>query len=310
MEKVSKMHNNKMSLSPYANRFFFVYYGKRLCTEHFQDCFSVNLFEGTTDKEGRHFVYMKVSQRIRTNQLKKAIHEFNEYSIGDSKMKLISIPGQPEIMTMKSKRLTGYIHSIIQEDKKLKIHGKPSNYWVLNPLEAKNAADEYDVVKKRRMMESAPPEDESVPEALADFEEFEASVLPALERISLEEREFREREMLEMEEILASGGVLAPLSGGVYFAWSPCLECMKIGATRRDDPSIRLRELSMQVTEPYHLVAWLPTPTPFKLEKAAHRHFDSQRINAARGAGAGTEFFRIHSRQARAYVERVQGGDP
>lgn len=176
-----------------------------------------------------------------------------------------------------------------------------------NPSTTDQERSEYDVVKKRRMMESAPPEEESVPEALADFEEFEASVLPALERISLEEREFREREMLEMEEILASGGVLAPLSGGVYFAWSPCLECMKIGATRRDDPSIRLRELSMQVTEPYHLVAWLPTPTPFKLEKAAHRHFDSQRINAARGAGAGTEFFRIHSRQARAYVERVQG---
>ena len=298
-------------LSPYAARFFFMFYGKRLCTKHFQGCFSVKLIEGTIDKEERQLVYMKLSQRIRANQLINAIHEFNECSTGHSTMKLTSIPGHPEIMTMKSKRLSGYIHCTIQEDKQHKIQGRPSNYWVLNLMEKENSdTEEYDVVKKRRAMESAPSDEEedeegSVPEVLADFEEFEASVLPALERISLEERDYREREMLEMEEILASGGVVVPGKGGVYFAWSPCLRCMKIGATRRDDPLIRLRELSMQVTEPYHLAAWMPTPTPFRAEKDAHRHFQTKRINT-RGAGAGTEFFRVNSAVARAYVAGEQ----
>jgi hypothetical protein len=90
------------------------------------------------------------------------------------------------------------------------------------------------------------------------------------------------------------------LSGGIYFAWSDCLKCMKIGATRRNDPSLRLRELSRYVTTPFTLVGWIPTPTPFCLESAAHAHFGAKRI---REAGAGTEFFRIGEAEAKAYAE-------
>ena len=67
---------------------------------------------------------------------------------------------------------------------------------------------------------------------------------------------------------------------------------MKIGATRRDDPQIRLRELSQYVTVPFTLAAWLPTPTPFRLEADIHKYFEEKRINT-RGSGAGTEFFQI-----------------
>jgi hypothetical protein len=71
---------------------------------------------------------------------------------------------------------------------------------------------------------------------------------------------------------------------------------MKIGATRREDPQIRLRELSQYVTVPFTLTAWLPTPTPFRLEADVHKHFEEKRINT-KGSGAGTEFFRIEKKE-------------
>jgi hypothetical protein len=164
---------------------------------------------------------------------------------------------------------------------------------------------EFDVVKKRRMMDDAQDdqEDTSSEEALMLFEEFERNVLPALERIQEDEYAFRRREMVEFEEDMLQGG-------GVYFAWSSCLGCMKIGATRRDSPDQRLREISRYVTEMFVLVAWIPTPKPFKLEAAAHQHFDRQRINSrSGGTGAGTEFFRITSVEAAEWAGRHVDGE-
>jgi hypothetical protein len=158
----------------------------------------------------------------------------------------------------------------------------------------------YDVMKKRRAMEAPENADEeNAPEALVVFEEFEQSVLSALENIRLDEEEYRKRELREMEESWAKGGA-PPNTGGVYFAWSDCLKCMKIGATRREDPLIRLREISQYVTTPFILAAWFPTPFPFRQEAAAHRYFSEQRINS-RGSGAGTEFFHIVTADAVGY---------
>ena len=92
-------------------------------------------------------------------------------------------------------------------------------------------------------------------------------------------------------------------SGGVYFAWSDCLNCMKIGATRRETPFERLRELSRYVTSPFKLAAWIPTPTPFRLESQMHAHFSTKRI---RSAGAGTEFFHVSVAEATAFVTTFQ----
>jgi hypothetical protein len=186
-----------------------------------------------------------------------------------------------------------------------------------------SAAEVFDVVKKRRAMEAGAPSADDSGSALAEFEEFEASVLPALEKIKEDEvcysppfpflhfliqhspqEENREREVLEMEESMAKGLVLqAP--GGVYFAWSDCLKCMKIGATRREDPQLRLRELSRYVTTPFVLRAWIPTPMPFRLEKQAHAHFSSKRLRGERGVG--TEFFRVTDAEAEAYSCAVTG---
>ena len=125
-------------------------------------------------------------------------------------------------------------------------------------------------------------------------------MLLALEGIRKNDDEFRLQESMEIEASLAMG-VLPAMSGGVYFAWSPCLNCMKIGATRRECPQIRLRELSRYVTVPFTLSAWLPTPTPFKLETAAHKYFKTKRINT-RGSGAGTEYFHVTEQEALDYT--------
>ena len=121
-------------------------------------------------------------------------------------------------------------------------------------------------------------------------------MLPALEKIKAMERDDRRLEDLETDEMIAKG---LPLTGGVYFAWSDCLKCMKIGATRRDNPHIRLREISRCVTSPFILSGWLPSPTPFREEAKAHIQFAAQIIKCA---GAGTEFFTIGKGDAEAYV--------
>jgi hypothetical protein len=58
------------------------------------------------------------------------------------------------------------------------------------------------------------------------------------------------------------------------------------------------------VTSPFRLAAWLPTPTPFRLEAQTHAHFAAKRI---REAGAGTEFFRIGEEEAKVFAQERRG---
>jgi hypothetical protein len=110
-----------------------------------------------------------------------------------------------------------------------------------------------------------------------------------IDRIQADEIINRRREKLQIKNTPAEG---VTQTGGVYFAWSDCLNCMKIGATRREDPHLRLRELSSYTTTSFSLVAWFPSAAPFSLENIAHKYFKEKRINT-RGSGAGTEFFHI-----------------
>ena len=161
----------------------------------------------------------------------------------------------------------------------------------------------FDVVKKRKAMDAAEDDaDDDSPDALAAFEDFELSVLPALEQIRLADANSRHKEILELEDMIAKGIHVSP-TGGVYFAWSSCLNCMKIGATRRETPHPRLREISRYVTSPFKLAAWIPTPTPFRIESQMHAHFGAKRIRAA---GAGTEFFHVSEAESKAFVAAFQ----
>jgi len=130
------------------------------------------------------------------------------------------------------------------------------------------------------------------PGTILAYKDFKQSVLQSIERIQADEEANRRSEAL-----------LPSKSGGVYFAWSDCLNCMKIGATRRD-PQLRLREISLYVTTPFTLTAWTSTKTPFRLEKEAHRYFNEERINT-RGSGAGTEFFCISAADVENWFKRL-----
>jgi hypothetical protein len=143
------------------------------------------------------------------------------------------------------------------------------------------------VVKKRkRMTEDVFGED--CPSALTRFEEFESHVLPALMSISKEYRDGRFEELLQMEEDFHSG--ISATTGLVYVAVSKAIRFPKIGATRRSDPALRLKELSRSVPSPFEWVYYVRTPTPFKLEAEIHSHFDAHRI---RERSACTEFFDV-----------------
>ena len=298
-------------------RFLFMYFGREFDVNFFQGKFELASVEGSSDDRGCHFVFLKTANQIRTSQLQAAINEYNSLVPSSMAMRLQAEVYQPVIVTMISRRMEGSIYSKIVEDKQTRFEGRISNYWFWDPERHGNlslqqragrklttpAPDqdsaEFDVVKKRRAMESSsstPSADDS-PEALAAFRAFEDSVLPALRQIHEDEEKNRRLELETLEDCMAKG-ILMPSTGGVYFAWSECLRCMKIGATRRDDPNIRLRELSRYVTVPFTLAGWIQTPTPFRRESMAHAHFASARI---RHAGAGTEFFDIDAATAAEY---------
>ena len=142
--------------------------------------------------------------------------------------------------------------------------------------------------------------------ALVVYGDIELSVLQMMACIEEDEETNRKTEMLQIKDD-ASKGVSPPSTGGVYIAYSECLGCMKIGATRRSDPLNRLREISRYTTTPFRLVAWRPSARPFNLEAVAHFHFRKQRINT-RGAEAGTEFFHISVAEAVEWVDQAQDG--
>ena len=154
---------------------------------------------------------------------------------------------------------------------------------------------EFDVVKKRKRMEASEETYDPCPDALAQFHEFEEHTLPALLAVHANDIAHRANEIKEFEDDVFSRRPL-PI-GGVYFARSPAINALKIGATRRPGPEARLRELSRYVPTPFELVAWVPTDRPFELERRVHAHFAKQRIHAS---GACTEFFTVDDTAARA----------
>jgi hypothetical protein len=148
--------------------------------------------------------------------------------------------------------------------------------------------------------------DNSNESALVVYGDIELSVLQMMASIEDDEETNRKTELLQIKDD-ASKSVTQSSTGGVYIAYSECLGCMKIGATRRSDPLIRLREISRYTTTPFRLVAWRPSQMPFALEAFAHFHFRKQRINT-RGAEAGTEFFHISAAEAAEWVDQAQDG--
>jgi hypothetical protein len=156
-----------------------------------------------------------------------------------------------------------------------------------NPAEEVDDIEEYDVVKKRRLMDAAPATEEECPIAKAQFLDFESAVKDALIKVHALDVQDLKAELMELEELDDEEAFSA--TGGVYIARCSALPgIVKIGATRRPTPQPRLKELSRGVPSPFSLVLWIPTKKPFKLEALIHKFFDGIRIKEP---GAGTEFF-------------------
>ena len=154
--------------------------------------------------------------------------------------------------------------------------------------------DVFDVVKKIRMMDQASSdEDDQSSEAFAGFQAFVDAVWPAIESVCLHDEQLLADDLSWVEEQKSvSMHEQVPRHGFVYAAWNQLFpDLIKIGATHRDTPFARLKELSgSNVPRPFELVACLPSKDPFAMEKNIHSYFNSARIKK------GTrycEFFRL-----------------
>lgn len=83
-------------------------------------------------------------------------------------------------------------------------------------------------------------------------------------------------------------------AGWLYVISSPSLPgLVKIGCTRRLNPTLRVRELSSSsLPEPYHAHCFVFSDDCFELENNIHKYFDKERVNPDR------EFFRIEPKEA------------
>jgi len=117
-----------------------------------------------------------------------------------------------------------------------------------------------------------------------------AMVLASNALCVLEDR-IREEEaqwMLEDAECLSNTRV-----GFVYAAFNPFFgDEVKIGATMKDSPLPRLKELSRGFPHSFHLLACVPSKQPFALEKKVHAHFASSRLRKEE-TGRNTEYFDV-----------------
>jgi hypothetical protein len=159
-----------------------------------------------------------------------------------------------------------------------------------------DAMGEFDVVKKRRIMDEydGSDNDDDDPERLLQFEEFEDATMQALmEALDIDDKRTHEEDMLQFESTMVEAmlrGETIPMTGGVYIAKNASLDgILKIGATRRH-PRHRLYELSRSSPTPFELVVFFPSMTPFNMEKMIHAYLATCRI---KNQGAGTEFFRM-----------------
>jgi hypothetical protein len=164
---------------------------------------------------------------------------------------------------------------------------------------ADQTMDEYDVVKKQRIIQTASSlvgQDMSSvilgsEEAASYFQVFSSDVLTALQRLCIRELELRvEDEVANQQQCAGS----KPRVGYVYGVGNSCLgtNMHKIGATFRDSPWPRIKELSKCLPTEFYIVSLVACTNPFEIEKKAHMHFADKRV-WKEAIGRKTEFFLI-----------------
>jgi hypothetical protein len=99
----------------------------------------------------------------------------------------------------------------------------------------------------------------------------------------------------------------AKTHGYVYVAWNSSFPTLvKIGATSRQNPFIRLKELSTSgVPGRFELVCCMATLNPFQQEKQVHAHFKQRR-----SFGFRKEFFEVSVEEVVEYFDMLIGENP
>ena len=163
-----------------------------------------------------------------------------------------------------------------------------------------DAEAEFDVIKKRRTIDSTGDNENTVEndqETLKNFQQFELHVLQALGHL---DTRTRHEEMLLLERDLQRRDTAV---GGVYVVKSDSIAFPKIGATRAGIDQ-RLKELNRYVPIPFKLIFWVPSAAPFKLESEIHSHFDYFRIKE----GGNTEFFKLDLKTIGTFLKATYEG--
>jgi len=269
----------------HRSRFVFAFYGA-FNPELWKEGIDLQSATITQDGRGLKYAFVKTTKAKRASEIRSHFDRFDRDAPDAMKVKLTTIAGFESIISFAK----GEVPTKHPVYKTIIKYSDSANFvnWECGRIVLVD--EEYDFVKKRRMMDTADVEDsdQTCPDALAKFEEFEANVLIALLEIDEDDKHFRSSELLQMEEDFFKG--VKPAMGGVYVAVSSAVKYPKIGATRRSHPSGRLTELSRYVPSPFKAEFWVPSMLPFKTEADIHRHFDSLRI---REKGACTEFFDV-----------------
>ena len=168
--------------------------------------------------------------------------------------------------------------------------------------------DELDVVKNKRNIQDicdiSVDFEDSDDNALNSLGDFSEAVLSALEDVSLNDSEIMKEEMAWLHTNGMSCASKKVQFGYVYAAWNPCFEeLVKIGATMKDNPFERIKQLSgTNVPKSFELIACVPSKDPFALEKQVHSHFKAMRI---RKDGRTTEFFKMDRETVSAYLNSL-----
>ena len=157
----------------------------------------------------------------------------------------------------------------------------------------------YDVVKKRKIINHASATvGADITEALLGedaeyFYNFSNAVMGAFKTLNTFEARILEEEAKWMQADQQC--IVKTKIGYAYAAINTCLGNpvpIKMGATMRDSPYHRLKELSRCLPQSFELLACVPSTDPFAVEKMVHAHFEKFRITR-RSSGRSTEFFMV-----------------
>jgi hypothetical protein len=287
--------------------------------------FDVKKMELTTDGHGLHYALVCTSAPKRVNQLMYCIQQWNTHQPNGNGICLQAMPDCPEIVTF-TKKETHTKHFIVRRiladrDKAASQLGSMYRLWTVessneefhslsyrHKIEAGvhkssegSVCEEqsFDVVKKRKFINSASATvGADITEALLGddaeyFYNFSNAVMGAFKTLSTFEASIFEEEARWMQANQQC--IVQTKIGYAYAAFNPCLGYpppIKMGATMKDSPYHRLKELSRCLPQSFELLACVPSTDPFAVERMVHAHFEKFRITR-RSSGRSTEFFMV-----------------